>query len=154
MTASNKIIIENEEFVADEDGEVDSGSGGVTPGHLVEKYGNTDYDVHGTAGGTKPEPRFARKAGEIGGTISDDLAADDHIKVAYCNGGVVVNALLADGENVSAGELLSSNGDGTLRSAEDGTSPDGEDAAVARATEAVDNTDGDGTADRIHVEVL
>lgn len=151
--ASNKIILRNEEFIADEDGEVDSGSGGVTPGDLVAYYGNADYDVHAAAGGSRPAPRFARKAGEIGGTIDDAYAAGDHVKVAYCNGGVRVNARLAAGETVSEGELLSSNGDGSLRSAEDGTSPDGEDAAVARATEAVDN--GAGTTPvRIVAEVL
>lgn len=151
--AENKIILRHEDRVMDEDGEVDSGSGGVTPGYLVENYGNTDYDVHATAGGSRPEARFARKAGEIGDDITDAYAAGDWIKVALCERGVKVHAFLAAGENVSEGELLSSNGDGALRSAEDGTSPDGEDAAVARAAEALDN--GSGTTEvRLDVEVL
>lgn len=150
----NKIVLRHEDRSMDEDGQVDTNSGGITPGELVEFYGNGDYDVHATAGGTRPEPRFAKKAGAIGDEISDAIAADEHIKVALCQTGVRVYARLADGENVSEGELLSSNGDGTLRSAEDGTSPDGEDAAVARAAEAVDNTDADGDPDRIIVEVL
>lgn len=151
--ADNKIVLENEEFLIDEDGEVDGASGGVTPGALVAYYGNADYDVHATAGGTSPAPRFARKKGEIGGTITDDHAAGDHIKVAYCGSGVKVNGLLAAGENVGAGELLASGGDGTLVSAEDGTSPYGEDAAVARATVANDNSAG-SSAVRLVVEVL
>jgi len=150
--ADNKIVLKHDGFILDEDGEVDSASGGVTPGDLVEKYGNSDYDVHGTAGGDSPAPRFARKAGELGETISDDHAAGDWLKVAYCQSGVVINANLADGEDVTAGELLSSNGDGSLRSAEDGTAPDGESAAVARATEALNNTSGDPS--RLKVEVL
>lgn len=151
--SENKIVTYGEEYVLDEDGQVDTNASAITPGYLLEKYGNADYDVHATAGGNRPEPRFARKAGTLGDEISDDYSADDHIYVAYCQSGVKVNAFLAAGENVSEGELLSSNGDGALRSAEDGTSPDGEDAAVARAAEANDN--GSGTTEvRVEVEVL
>lgn len=151
--ASNKVVIANEEFVVDEDGEVDSGSGGVTPGELVDLYGNADYDVHATAGEANPVARFARKAGEIGDTMADDYAAGDWIKVARCLPGVKVTTWLAAGENVAEGEGLSSNGDGTLRSAEDGTSPDGRGAAVAAAAEAVDNSGG-SSAVKIEAEVL
>lgn len=151
--SENRIITKGAEHVRDEDGEVDAGSGGVTPGELVEFYGNADYDVHGTAGGTRPEPRFARKKGEVGGEITDAYVAGEGIKVALCPTGVKVYTFLAAGENVAEGELVSSAGNGALRSAEDGTAPDGEDAAVARAAEAVDNGAGT-TAVRLEVEVL
>lgn len=151
--SENRIITKGAEYVRQETGQVDSGSGGITPGYLVEKYGNSDYDVHATAGEAAPEPRFARKFGELGDEITDDYAAGDHIKVALCPRGVKVYAFLAAGEAVSEGELLSSNGDGSLRSATDGTSPDTEAAAVGRAAEAVDNSSGT-TEVRVEVEVL
>lgn len=151
--AENKIILRHEDFALDEDGEVAGASGGVSPGHLVAEQADGTYDVHGTAGGDRPQARFARKAGEIGAEITDDYAAGDWIKLAVCQRGVRVYAYLAAGETVSHDELLASGGDGTLVSAEDGTSPHGEDAAVARAAEAVDNGAGT-TAVRIEVEVL
>lgn len=152
--SENKIVTKHRDFVIEEDGEVDDAAGtAVTPGDLVEKDAQGDYTVHGTAGGTHPAPRFARKAGLVGGEISETIAAGEHIEVALCQTGVHVYARLAAGENAAYGELLSSAGDGTLRSAEDGTSPDGEDAAVVRAAEAVDNSGG-GSAVRILAEVL
>lgn len=151
MAAENKIIIKHEDFTLDEDGEVASTSSGITPGDLVAIDSSDEYDVHDTAGGNMPQVRFARKGGEIGKEISDTYSSGDWVKVALCQRGVVVNARLANNETVAYDELLASGGDGTLVSAEDGTSPHGPDAAVARAKEAASPTGG---VVRIHVEVL
>lgn len=151
--AENRIITEGEEQCIDEDGEVDSSSSGVEPGDLLDLNSSGYYDAHGTAGETNAQPRFARKAGEIGGDIGDSYASGDWIKVAYAQPGVKVYAYLDAGENVDYDEELESAGNGKLRSRTDPTSPNDPSATVARAIEAVDNSTG-GDPVRVEVEVV
>lgn len=144
--SENKIVLKNEHFTADEDGEA---GGAVTPGHLVELDSNGEYVAHSTAGDAAEPVRFARKAGEIGDEITDAYADGDWIKVANCLPTVEVYAHLASGENVAYGAKLVSNGNGELRELDTGGGDT--DAAIAIAREAVDATGG---AERITVEVV
>jgi hypothetical protein len=86
----------------------------ISPGHLVELASTGKAQVHSTAGGPA-KPMFAFENELEGETIDDAYAADDVVQVLVSIPGDQVNAVLADGENVSIGDYLESNGDGTLR---------------------------------------
>ena len=124
-----------------------TGSGAITPGHLLERDSAGTVSVHSSAAG-RAVPLFAREEEYVGGGIDTAYATGDRIAFYACRTGDQVYAILEDGHNVAIGALLESAGDGTLQP----VTTDGE--PVARALEAV-NTSGGATATaRIRVEVL
>lgn len=169
MTTENKVVVENEDRVLDEDGEVDSGSGDIAPGDMVESYGNSDYGLNTTTVQENPEVRVARKAGEVGGVVTgtdanDTFASGDNVKVARCQPGVKVTLRVAAGAdlgasteaNISEGDRLVTAGaaDGGKVKAYDATN-DAAAAVFAVATEAVDNSGAaSGNDAEIVAEVL
>lgn len=147
MAEPNNIVIKGRDSARD-DGEA---AGAITPGHLIEQAdvsgSERTYQVHSTAGGTAVA-RFALMG--LGGKgIDDDYADGEGIRHKTFLPGDEAYALLAAGVNAAAGDFLESEGDGTLGALE-GTAPD---AAVAVATESVDNSGG-ANAVRIVVEVI
>lgn len=126
------------------------GNGFITPGMLVEYYGN-NVRPHSTDGG-QASPIFAVEGQNVDansitlGDIDTDYDVDNQaVKVAVCPPGTRVYALLAPLTNASQNALLDSNGDGYLGVGT--TNP------VCRAMEAVNNAAG-VTPARIKVEVI
>ena len=128
----------------------------ITPGMLVEINSNGKVQAHSTAGGNAA-PMFAIEVELQGNGISDDFAAVDRVQVWSPGRGDMVYAMLADGENVSIGDYLESDGNGKLQA----HSPASEGVEyplgpVAIAREAVDMS-GSSAADpsgRIIVQIV
>ena len=123
----------------------------ITPGHLVELYPTTAGYVrmHSTASGNVL-PMFALEDESQGKGIDDAYAASDKVQVWIPTRGDIVNALLADGQNIAIGDFLESAGNGSLQkyvadvdSSADITTIYGN-AIVGQATEAVDLSGSSG----------
>lgn len=120
----------------------------ITPGHLVEFGGSNDLQKHSTAGGNARKA-FALENDLVGEDISDPYDAGDTVQYGVFGQGSEVYALLADGQNVSKGAALESDGAGALRAHSGVGSAVPVEAIVAYALEAV-NASGET---RIKVEV-
>jgi len=118
--------------------------GTITPGMLVERASG-GVQAHSTASGPA-NTAFANEYALTGRTISDDYSTDDQVIFNSYGPGAGIYGLLATANDASEGELLASNGDGTLKVAAAG------DVAVAQALEALNNTSG--SASRLRVEVI
>lgn len=132
----------------------------ITPGDLVERYNNSGsvgLRKHSTAGGNAGR-LFAKENDIAGDDLNDDYASGEVVQFWACRPGDEVYAWLADGENASIGSFLESNGDGTLKVAdEDGDSAGLErtQSIVAIALENVNLSASSNTTDgRIKVEVV
>lgn len=128
--------------------------GVITPGHLVYLTSANTVAVHANAG-QNAQKAFAVENDLVGGTISDNYAASSKVQYEIMERGAEVNALIANGENISIGDALESAGDGTLQK----HTPDSEsvdvdssgnvvtvygEAIVGYALEAVDMSDSSG----------
>jgi hypothetical protein len=118
--------------------------GSIKPGMLVMFDSQGRFKPHDTAAGAT-SPVFACESSYTGGSIDADYVQHDTVPAWHAQRGDQVYALLDTGQNVAAGALLNSAGDGSLQSGT--TNP------VARALEAVNNSGG-STHARIKVEVL
>lgn len=125
--------------------------GTITPGMLVERTSSDTAQAHSTPGGNAATA-FASENDLVGDGIDDDYDSGDTVQLRYCQRGEEVYALLADGEDVSIGAQLESDGTGALQE----HTPVGSDvqanAIVAIALEAINNASGDVV--RIKVEVV
>lgn len=110
----------------------------ITPGSLVALNSDGEYENHGSAGGYG-EALFALEDSLQGKTINDAYAADDIVRIVVAGKGDVVYARLADGEDVGIGDLLTSNGDGTLQKIA------GTEKPIAVAIEALDLSESSNT---------
>lgn len=131
----------------------------ITPGQLIELTSGDEVQEHSTAGGNA-QPIIARAEEYAGGSIDDDYAVGDTVPFYVGRSGDEFYAFLADGEDVSIGDYLESDGNGDLQAHtpqavdEGGTATYtiyGE-AIVFKALEALNNTSG--TPSRIKVEVV
>ena len=120
------------------------------PGHLLERTSADKVQKHSTSGGSCPLPMFAIEDENQGNGIDDAYSADDRVVCWIPQRGDQVQAVLADGENVSIGDYLESNGDGTLKkfTADTADSDDPitnyERQVVAQADEALNLSDSSG----------
>jgi len=127
----------------------------ITPGHLVELMSTDKVRVHATAGGVA-QSAFAVEDELQGKLISDDYAADAVCQFNVMRKGDVVNALIANGEDIDIGDKLVSAGDGTLKEMNaDSSACITEEYVVAIAVEACDMSDSSAVDDpRCHVEII
>lgn len=102
----------------------------ITPGHLIEEMSTGKLRKHATAGGNAAK-LFAIENALEGQEVGDDYSAADQVQYVAARPGDEIQAWLADGENVSIGDPLESNGDGTLRK----HTPRVESSALAGQTE-------------------
>jgi hypothetical protein len=118
----------------------------VTPGMMLEYATATTVLPHSTAGAL-PAPLMFAVEMSVDGRGIDDKYDEAGEAVPHQTGlpGEEFYALLATGQNIAAGALLTSDGAGCFK-ANNGT-------AVARALESVNNSAGTAPA-RIRVEVL
>lgn len=87
----------------------------ITPGMLLELTSANKVQAHSNAGQDVGVIMFARENLLEGKTVDDNYAADDEVDVWIPQRGDIVEAILADGENVSIGDKLESNGYGFLQ---------------------------------------
>lgn len=87
----------------------------ITPGTLLEMDSNGHVQAHSTAGGNVLPPMFALEDELQGNDIEDNYAASAKVQVWIPGRGDQVLAILADGQNVSVGDALESNGAGYLQ---------------------------------------
>src|ERR1044072_2857799 len=110
-------------------------SGSLIPGHLVALNASGLLIVHCTEGGVAA-PAFVREAAFLGRSIDDAYQSGDTVPYFVCRAGDEVYAWLEDGVSVTVGELLESNGDGSLGPIGAAGAP------VARALQAVNTVGG------------
>ena len=88
----------------------------LTPGMLIEQMSTGKFRKHGTAGGVKPSPLFAREEEYVGGGIDTEYAADDSLPYVVAHPGAQVYAVVAAGAAaIVIGDLLESDGAGGVR---------------------------------------
>ena len=89
--------------------------GAITPGHLIKYNSSGQFVVHNVAAGL-PATIFAAENEVFGGDISDAYASGDRVLAWHCSPGDEIYALVpANAPAIVIGDLLESNGDGTLR---------------------------------------
>lgn len=115
----------------------------ITPGELIEFTSADKFQRHGTDGGNATPIMFAMEDAWQGNSIDDDYSADDRVFGFIPYRGCRINALIAEGETVSVGDELVSNGTGDLRvrvkeSSSQPAGDLGEDRTVAVAIQDLD----------------
>jgi len=117
----------------------------VKPGNLVELLAAGTIQKHATAWG-RAERMFVQENALVGKDVNTAVTSGEVTPVIIPNIGSQVYALLADGEDVSIGDWLGSNGAGCLQKFDE-DSAGTDDFAVAIALEAKDtSTDSESTA--------
>lgn len=93
-----------------------TGSGTIYPGMLLERTYSSGSKVkaHSNAG-QNAQPLFAIEDALQGNDIDDAYSSGALVRCEYFRSGDEVNAILADGESVTVGDFLESNGAGYLR---------------------------------------
>jgi len=136
--------------------EYDAGEA-ITPGMLIALASDGDVDLHASAGGIC-EKMFAMEDELQGRTIDTDYDAADPVQCWIALPGEEVFAWLANGEDVSIGTQLVSNGDGQLKEWTEAASAAvvTEEFVIAMALEAVDMSGSSGAdpTGRIKVRIL
>lgn len=116
----------------------------INPGHLIQRTSTGAVKPHATAAG-QHGGLFAVENAIIGLGIGDNYTtAADRVYIAACPRGSVVYALLEASHAISIGDILESNGDGTLQPIS-GSYP------VGVALEAISSV---GSVQRIRIEVM
>ncbi|MBU2249824.1 MAG: hypothetical protein KKD77_23960 [Gammaproteobacteria bacterium] len=87
----------------------------ITPGFLIEITA-TGVKKHATKGGAAA-PMFAIENSLEGDEIGTDYDAGDRVQYVHARSGDEILAYLADGEDVTKGSFLCSNGNGYLQKA-------------------------------------
>lgn len=113
---SNRTVIKGDPIQK----EAIASAAGIQPGMLVE-FAATEGQIraHSTAGGFA-RPAFAREPDLIGGDQSYTYAENDTVLYVVGRNGDEMQAILAEGQNLTQGTELASAGDGTLRAAAGG----------------------------------
>lgn len=128
----------------------------ISPGSLLELTSAGLVQAHSTVGGPVL-PMFALEDELQGNGIDDSYAASDKIQCWIAVRGEIVYAKIADGETVSTGDFLVSNGDGTLAVYDGSAASDVEwpQSIVGVALDDLDMTDSDDEAiGRVAVRII
>ena len=138
------------------DGIVKEGNAGaaITPGHLVIYNSTLGFVVHATAEGDA-FAMFALEADFVGRAPATAYATGERVQVLMPQRGAELNSLVpANAAAIVVGDLLVSNGDGTLKkSPASAVTATNLRRVVARSLEALDNS-AVGTPARLRVEII
>lgn len=137
----------------------------VTPGMLVDRAGGlrtiSSNPTCAPAAAGSHSATFARENEIMGDGIEVDYAQDDNVLLMTNRRGDFVQAWLAAGQNIAAGDDLSCVGGGLLGAATPASQADTTPFAatfptpvVAKAAQTIDNSAGGAVAVRIEVEVM
>jgi hypothetical protein len=124
----------------------------ITPGFLVEEMSTGNVRAHATASGNAI-PMFALEDELQGKTIDDAYAQNDKVQVWIAGRGDIVNAYLANGQNVTRGTFLVSNGNGYLKAVADSSSF-GDDDPLKIVGVAIESVNASARAARIMVRIV
>ncbi len=125
-------------------------AGTITPGELVEFDGSEDLQAHSTADGAA-QAAFARERDLFGKDKDEAIPVGDNVLRIVPIKGAVVQAFLADTENVAKGDALVSDGLGSLKAPAAPAAGTAANIVVAFADAALNNTTGSRA--RLNVEV-
>ena len=131
-------------------------AGTIKPGHLIVLGSAGTVTVHNSASGNVL-PMFACEDELQGKTIDDNYSSTNPVQCWIPQRGDVVNALLANGQNVVIGDFLESAGDGTLQKyVADSTGIYKDIQIVGIAVQAVNMSGSDavGPSPRIAVRII
>ena len=111
----------------------------IIPGTLIEIDSSSNVKAHATAGGNVL-PMFAFEDELQGRGIDDTYAASDKIQCWIPGRGDIVQAILADDEDVTTGDFLESNGAGLLQvhAADASNAPNVTNQIVGQSLETID----------------
>ena len=111
----------------------------VCPGHLVERYVPSGTKVqcrpHTTASVATPRA-IATEASMLNKGVNDGYAIGDLVEISEGAGGTSFWLLVASGQNITAGQKMESNGDGSLKAYATAG------GALFSALESINNTNG------------
>jgi hypothetical protein len=126
----------------------------ITPGMLIELTSAGKVQAHSTDGGAVKPVMFATEDEFQGNTISDEYSAADRVECWIPQRGDNAYALVANGEDISIGDSLLSDGNGYLRAKD--ASGDSDSSIVAIALEDVDmsGSSGEDPSGRIIVRIV
>jgi len=129
--------------------------GTITPGMLVALNSSGKVIAHNSAG-EFAEKIFALENELEGEGIDDDYSSGDQVQCWVAGRGDQVYAILADGENVSIGDILESDGAGALQKASTETAGSATypGSVVAVALEAVSTSGSPTAVARIKVRIV
>lgn len=105
----------------------------ILPGQLVELMSTGKVRVHANAG-QNALPMFAVEDDLQGNGIDDSYSADDKVQIWVPRRGDIVYAVLADGNDVSKGDFLESDGNGDLQKHTADVAQGGGSSAIADTT--------------------
>lgn len=125
-------------------------AGTITPGELVEFDGSADLQAHSTADGAA-QAAWARERDLFGKDKDEAIPVGDNVLRIVPIKGAVVQAFLADTENVAKGDPLVSDGLGSLKAPATPIAATPANIVVAFADAALNNTTGSRA--RLNVEV-
>ena len=117
----------------------------ITPGMLIEETSAGLVQAHSTEGG-RGEAMFATEDALQAHTKTDNYAVSALISTIFPYKGSVVNALIADGQDISIGDELISDGAGALKARSDASSGVTVQQTIAIAEEARDLTGSSAVA--------
>jgi len=155
MATPNKIVLGGDPRQKE-----DTAGATVTPGELLEFAADGDLQPHSTAPATDADGSAQTMFADRGFGNSDidtDYSAGEEVRYVIGRRGDEIYAFLADGEDVSKGDALESNGAGALQAHTGSADSDStstqtyyDGAIVAYAAEDLNNSSG--SPSRIKVE--
>jgi len=122
-------------------------AGVIRPGDLIKLNSDGEVVVHASAGGYA-EHLFALEDALQGRTIDHAYADDEVVSHVVAETGDVIYAYLSWGENVAKGDLLTSNGDGSLKKVT------GSDKPIAVSLDTLNLSDSESADERLRVRII
>lgn len=129
-------------------------AGAITPGHLCKRSSATQVVVHSTQNGAA-EKLFAVEDALQGNTVDTAYSSTNRVQLVRALPGDRINALIAIGETITAGDLLVSAGDGTLMEFSGVlTTTTNPPAVIAVAAETLDSASSIAAVSRCLVDIV
>ena len=128
-------------------------AGTITPGMLIEMNAATTVRAHSTQNGNVL-PMVALEDELQGNGITTDYTTGNKVQCWIPTRGDIGYCILAQGQNVSAGAFLASNGDGRLKAATDPTSAGGDEYPAQIVGVAIEAVNASAAAARINVRFI
>lgn len=139
------------------------GAGTITPGQLIEVDSNDAVIRHNSAG----QNQYALIAlidSSQGKDIDDNYASGEQVQCFWARPGDIINMLLKEGETVSIGGFVESDGSGDVQAHSPDTDPSDPGATTIYSNQIVgiaraalnlsDSSDADPDSRRINIQII